>query len=157
MNIKVGDHLIGVKGIYGTQAMAQGYMREALRVELSDGITAEHLDALTQNPWQLVEGEETVGTCEGYNVLVHHEAVFAKVQTKQEEIAEAMRPVLDVLTDEQAIGFAEKYPTWDVGINYPVGARVYYNGDLYRVIQAHTSQGDWLPDVVPALYGKIAL
>ncbi len=27
-----------------------------------------------------------------------------------------------------------------------------YNGELYQIIQAHTSQSDWAPPVVPALW-----
>ena len=38
------------------------------------------------------------------------------------------------------------------GKAYAVGDRVKYNGLLYRCVQAHTSQADWTPDVVPALW-----
>lgn len=31
------------------------------------------------------------------------------------------------------------------------------NGELYRVIQAHTTQSDWAPDTTPALWRKITL
>ena len=31
-----------------------------------------------------------------------------------------------------------------------------WNGKLYRVVQSHTSQADWTPDVTPALYTEIA-
>lgn len=46
------------------------------------------------------------------------------------------------------------YPNWKIGVSYKVGELVAYNGKLYEVIQAHTSQSDWAPDVVPALFVK---
>ena len=47
------------------------------------------------------------------------------------------------------------FPAWHAGRSYTAGDRVRYKGVLYRVVQAHVSQADWLPDVVPALYQKI--
>ena len=38
---------------------------------------------------------------------------------------------------------------------YPVGAIVSYDGVLYRCVQAHTSQADWTPDKVPALWAPV--
>jgi hypothetical protein len=42
---------------------------------------------------------------------------------------------------------------WVVGKAYAVGAVVTFNGSVYQCIQAHTSQSDWTPPVVPALWG----
>ncbi len=42
---------------------------------------------------------------------------------------------------------------WVVGHAYAVGAVVTFNGSVYQCIQAHTSQSDWTPPVVPALWG----
>ena len=44
------------------------------------------------------------------------------------------------------------YPKWDVGVEYKVGDVVSFGVVLYEVIQAHTSQSDWKPDLVPALF-----
>jgi hypothetical protein len=44
------------------------------------------------------------------------------------------------------------YPTFEVGKAYVVGELIEYDNELYQVIQAHTSQADWTPDVVPALF-----
>lgn len=56
------------------------------------------------------------------------------------------------LTDEQAEEVTVLYPVWESGVAYAVGDRRQYNGLLYRCVQAHTSQADWTPDVVPALW-----
>ena len=44
------------------------------------------------------------------------------------------------------------YKKWEEGKAYAVGDRIKYNGLLYRCVQAHTSQADWTPDAVPALW-----
>lgn len=42
---------------------------------------------------------------------------------------------------------------WDGrGVHYLVGVEVTHEGRTYRVRQEHTSQPDWAPPVVPALY-----
>ena len=62
------------------------------------------------------------------------------------------------LTDEEALDGAEVlFPKWAVGVSYNVGDRVYYDGVLYKVLQAHTSLETWTPDVVPALFAKVLI
>lgn len=41
---------------------------------------------------------------------------------------------------------------WKPGDSVKVGDRRYYNGKWYVCIQAHTTQSDWTPDIVPALW-----
>lgn len=60
------------------------------------------------------------------------------------------------LPDEDALDVPEMYPHWRVGIELKVDERIYYDSKLYRVIQAHTSQAGWEPDVVPALFTEVA-
>lgn len=65
------------------------------------------------------------------------------------------------LTDEQAMQIADLYPDWAAMKAYPENEIVKYgvNADgetqLYKVIQAHTSQADWTPDTAASLYKKI--
>ena len=49
------------------------------------------------------------------------------------------------------------YPTWKVETNYSVDDRVLYNGVLYKVLQEHTSQADWTPNVAPSLFTKVLI
>ncbi|KAI8827136.1 uncharacterized protein EV422DRAFT_512791 [Fimicolochytrium jonesii] len=44
---------------------------------------------------------------------------------------------------------------WEPGCQYAIGDVVEYKGHHYKIIQAHRSQSDWAPDVVPALWGRI--
>lgn len=41
---------------------------------------------------------------------------------------------------------------WHVGVDYEVGDVVEYNDQSYITRQAHTSQSDWTPNIVPALF-----
>ena len=60
-------------------------------------------------------------------------------------------------TDEQALAATALYPVWRSGIDYSVGIRVLYNGTLYKVLTAHTSQDDWTPDAAPSLFAKVLI
>lgn len=49
------------------------------------------------------------------------------------------------------------FPEWNPdGYSYFAGERVSYNGNLYRCIQAHTSQADWAPDTAVSLWVAIS-
>ena len=77
------------------------------------------------------------------------------------ERARALRPYIEKaaisLTDEDALQAVELFPQWVVEHAYVVGERLQYNGVLYRVAQAHTSQVDWTPDITPALFVVVSL
>lgn len=51
------------------------------------------------------------------------------------------------LTDEQALDVKELFPQWENlwHQNLPVGFKLLYNGDLYKVLQEHTAQQNWVP------------
>lgn len=70
--------------------------------------------------------------------------------------AEIMRQTMNLATsyldDEQAESVTILFPVWEVGVAYAVGDRRQYDGLLYRCVQAHTSQADWTPPLVPALW-----
>ncbi len=74
-------------------------------------------------------------------------------------IRESMDAAASVLTDEQAAKAPRLYPTWAAGLTVKAGDRLYYPGTdrLYKVRdgKGHTTQADWTPDAVPALYTVI--
>jgi hypothetical protein len=57
--------------------------------------------------------------------------------------------------DQTALRMIAYYPAWEVGKSYSEGFKVQYHGKLYRVATAHTSQGDWTPDVAATLFVRI--
>ena len=56
------------------------------------------------------------------------------------------------LDDDEAETVTVLFENWEVGVAYAVGDRRQYDGLLYRCVQAHTSQADWYPPAVPALW-----
>ena len=68
------------------------------------------------------------------------------------ELVAAMKAMRGIATDEAALQGIALYPHWKEGITVAKDARYQYNGELYRVVQAHTTQADWTPDVTPALW-----
>ena len=77
------------------------------------------------------------------------------------ERARALRPYIEKasvsLADEDALQAVELFPQWVTGRAYVVDDRLQYKNVLYRVVQAHTSQADWTPDITPALFVVVSL
>ena len=81
--------------------------------------------------------------------------------------AEAIREAMDAagatLTEEQALSCVYLFRAYEVGRAYTAGELFSFGkngvGDpqLYKVVQNHTSQGEWLPNLTPALYTPIGL
>jgi hypothetical protein len=80
-----------------------------------------------------------------------------------EQARKAMQMYAQTLTDEEAMEVATMYPQYEVGKAYKEKEMFTYGvnsvGDpqLYRVVQAHTSQEDWKPDTTASLYTPIGL
>lgn len=76
-------------------------------------------------------------------------------------LAKKLRPLIEQaaqsFTDETALEAVSLFPSWQSGIDYTVGQRVRYNGVLYSVLQAHTSQDTWQPDVAVSLFAKVLI
>ncbi|MEE0982210.1 MAG: hypothetical protein U0K91_11025 [Acutalibacteraceae bacterium] len=83
------------------------------------------------------------------------------------QIAEQLRKALNwfaqTLGEEQAMEICGVYDAWKPDTAYVTGEYITYGensvGDaqLYKVVQGHTSQADWTPDVTAALYTPIGL
>lgn len=61
------------------------------------------------------------------------------------------------LTDEELLSIqpALEGRVWKPGLSVQEGDVYSYGAFLWRCLQAHTTQGDWPPDVVPALWRKV--
>lgn len=79
------------------------------------------------------------------------------------QLFRALQMFAATLTDEQAMEVATVYDPWRVGKSYATGEYITYGkngvGDpqLYKVVQAHTSQADWTPDITTSLYDAVGL
>ena len=59
------------------------------------------------------------------------------------------------IDDVTATEHTDLFTPWVSGVAYAVGALRQYNNELYRCVQAHTSQDDWTPDAVASLWSKV--
>lgn len=79
------------------------------------------------------------------------------------DIVDAVKTMLqsscEELSDEEALEIAAIYPTWVsmMGEEVLVGQRYWYDNKLYKVIQTHTVQEDWTPDVASSLYTEVSI
>lgn len=80
-----------------------------------------------------------------------------------EQFFKALQMFATGLDDDKAMEVAYVYDPWEENKAYDVGVYLTYGvngvGDpqLYKVVQAHTSQADWTPDVTPSLFTPIGL
>ena len=84
--------------------------------------------------------------------LAHRFSRDRRAERLASQIATRHLIVGDQLAPEEMLQLAAIYPTWQAGVGYKANDIVNYNDKLYIVIQPHTSQANWLPDAVPALY-----
>jgi len=79
--------------------------------------------------------------------------------TRTEAIAyrNKIETAASTMTDATALTAVELFPMWAIGKAYAVNDRAQYNGTLYKCIQAHTSQSDWMPSATPALWKTVSL
>ena len=75
--------------------------------------------------------------------------------------AQKVRNAMDAagaqLYDAAALDAMAIYPAWEIGAAYAVNDRRRYGANLYKCVQAHTSQADWTPDATPALWVKVSV
>lgn len=79
--------------------------------------------------------------------------------TRQEarQFVQSIVKLRESATDKLASEAVPIYPAWKAGKSYAVGDRIRYNDILYKVLQAHTSQEDWAPDVAVSLFAKVLI
>ena len=85
-----------------------------------------------------------------------------RIQAAQ-QVRRALQILASTLSDEKVMEVPAVFDPWVTDKNYAAGDLFTYGengvGDpqLYKVVQAHTSQADWMPDATPALYTAIGL
>ena len=152
-----------------------------LTLELENGKIIENfnksIDLMTQHGFKPV-----VDTKPGYNVdtqycnfvryndtgryirfvweVVDIELSEAQIQNVEAQKAMEMLNIdfqarVQTLPDEQALMVPTVFPLWAVGVPYQVDFKVRFNDILYKVLQAHTSQVDWTPDVAVSLFVQV--
>ena len=80
------------------------------------------------------------------------------VQNKEASLNKIGKIVANQVTDDAvALTIQEFYDIWEVGVAYEVGRYLQYKSVLYKVLQPHTSQDSWTPDVASSVYAKVLI
>lgn len=94
-----------------------------------------------------------------YAEMAAREAAEAKHRpiSENEVISMLIKEQINTLSvdDATAARMTAFYPEWEKNKQYTVGYKVQYLGKLYKVVQAHTSQETWEPNISASLYERI--
>ena len=71
------------------------------------------------------------------------------------EISDVQFILLSDLSPANSEFILSRYPSYEVNHSYAIGQKFVYRSKLYKVVQAHTSQSDWQPDLVSSLYTEV--
>ena len=66
------------------------------------------------------------------------------------------KAALATLDNKTALDVTVLFPEWKTDTAYEAGERVRNGEKLYRCVQAHTSQADFVPPETPALWTEVA-
>ena len=78
-------------------------------------------------------------------------------RAKAKQLRQLIEQLAVTLDDETALTGVELFPKWAAGVDYATGYKVQYGGTLYKCVQAHTSQTDWMPSATPALWKTVSV
>lgn len=72
-------------------------------------------------------------------------------------IQSAIKYARQIADDAEALNIKFLYKEFNkqIGRTLDVGEYIQYNDKLYKVLQAHTVQENWAPDVAPSLFAEV--
>lgn len=73
------------------------------------------------------------------------------------EVRDAIDTFLATVPDEEVESVKVLFPQWKVGTHYEMNTRVRFKENVYKILQAHTSQEDWMPNVAVSLYAPLLI
>ena len=81
-------------------------------------------------------------------IKAQQDVAINEMQIKQVQIT------AQTFDDATALDNKLVYPLWEAGIEVELDKKYLYvmNTTLYKVLQAHTTQANWTPDITPALW-----
>ena len=71
------------------------------------------------------------------------------------KIVDYLKNTRNIIIDEMALNYVALYPNWKAGKALSIGERIEHDGKLYKVVQAHTTQESWAPNLTPSLFEPI--
>lgn len=119
----------------------------------NDGtMTAVETDVFDGKCAAFIEGYRFIPTGKSWtrkDGVVFHGEMIAPAKNYDRIMVDVAIGYLD---DDEAESVTMLFEDWQTDTVYSVGDRRKYDGLLYRCVQAHTSQADWTPPAVPALW-----
>ena len=141
-------------------------MEHVIITELSNGylrLSPESGYALYCDHIQAIVPEAVVKSTRGFRAIPYSESPVPQTVPNLSQILDAVKHLLsgdtEQMNDEEAMNSAALFPTWisKLGSSVSVNERLWYNGKLYKVIQAHTVQSDWTPDAAVSLFVEVSV
>lgn len=120
-----------------------------------------------ENSDNYFNGDSVVEAMKYFNIYEKDGNLFIKTEKEialdtmgvATEDAVALRSALDEMLvnipDEEVEPVMVLFPLWKEDAAYEIGMRVRYGNNVYKVLQAHTSQADWTPDVAVSLFAAL--
>lgn len=119
---------------------AKQWATELMQWAADNGIAEAELEPAPEpeSPDETIEGGDGIGTLSAAIILA------------KEDAAE--------LEDEKAMEVPELFPLWadQIGKQLKAGERYTYRLRLYKVLQDHTAQAEWSPDLATSLFTEVA-
>ena len=77
------------------------------------------------------------------------------IVNKARTLRHKIESLADDMDDTNAYNYPDLFPYWRVLKSYAPGERVRFEHELYKCLQAHTSQADWTPDKAVSLWVEV--
>lgn len=76
-------------------------------------------------------------------------------RSKAYQIRKLIEKASSSLADAEALDGVELFPVWKSDAIYQTGDRVQYEGVLYKCLQSHNAQADWIPSEAVSLWVRV--
>lgn len=81
---------------------------------------------------------------------------MSEIVDRARELRQTIEAIAETMTDTKALQNIELFKHWEADREWKVDERFQWDGRLYKVRQAHTSQAHYTPDMTPALCEEVA-
>lgn len=112
-------------------------------------------DKITSYTIKKSNGDTIDGHGEAISGIVIKFVGNSQIQARIDIVQTSENQILKETIETLATTALNGAKAWASGDEYKSGDIVSYKNSLYKVVQSHTSQSDWTPDAVPALFTRV--
>lgn len=105
--------------------------------------------------FKLLSDKDLILKLQRENSELNAENIELKSKVEANLIATRSMIRVDDLTEDELAEMVDLYDEYEVGKSYVIGDILKLEGKLYKVVQDHTSQADWIPISTKALYTEL--